>query len=195
MTPSGIFLYVAEPGIRNYVEYGGVGVLVFDMDAGYRFVRRIPTFEVRRARSPTTSKGLPPTLGTGRLYVSTIKRMAAFDLATDKVVWNRAYEGGCDRLAVSPDGTLLYVPSFEGPHWHVIDAKTGNVIAKIVTEFRSAQHDLRSRRAARLSGRVFIRRPCPIADPAHASRLSAPLARSAIPSDRSPSTRRRRSAS
>ena len=40
------FLYVAEPGIRNYVEYGGVGVLVFDMDDGYAFVRRIPTSEV-----------------------------------------------------------------------------------------------------------------------------------------------------
>ena len=30
------FLYVASPGVRNYVEYGGVGVLVFDRDAGYR---------------------------------------------------------------------------------------------------------------------------------------------------------------
>ena len=29
---NGTFLYVAEPGIRNYVEYGGVGVIVYDMD-------------------------------------------------------------------------------------------------------------------------------------------------------------------
>ena len=28
------FLYVAEPGIRNYVEHGGIGVLVFDIDNG-----------------------------------------------------------------------------------------------------------------------------------------------------------------
>ena len=27
-------LYVAEPGIRNYLEYGGHGVLVFDIDHG-----------------------------------------------------------------------------------------------------------------------------------------------------------------
>ena len=39
-------LYVATPGIRNYVEYGGVGLLVFDMDNGHKFLRRIPTFEV-----------------------------------------------------------------------------------------------------------------------------------------------------
>ena len=35
------FLYVAEPGIRNYVDYGGIGVLVFDIDNGYKFVKRM----------------------------------------------------------------------------------------------------------------------------------------------------------
>ncbi len=126
-------LYVAEPGIRNYVEYGGVGVLVFDMDQGYKFVRRIPSFEAAPGTEPDNVKGIAAHADTGRLYVSTIKRLAAFDLATDKVIWNRAYDGGCDRLAVSPDGSLLYVPSLEGPHWLVIDAKSGDVVAKIVT--------------------------------------------------------------
>jgi DNA-binding beta-propeller fold protein YncE len=127
------FLYVAEPGIRNYVEYGGVGVLVFDMDSGYTFVRRIPTFEVPEGKEPENVKGVAADARSRRLYVSTIKRIAAIDLATDKIVWNREYDGGCDRLAISPDGTLLYVPSFEGPHWLVLDARSGDVIAKIVT--------------------------------------------------------------
>jgi len=127
------FLYVAEPGIRNYVEYGGVGVLVFDMDSGYKFVRRIPTFDVPEGQEPENVKGVTADAASKRLYVSTIKRIAAIDLATDKIVWNREYDGGCDRLAISPDGTLLYVPSFEGPHWLVLDAKTGDVITKIVT--------------------------------------------------------------
>jgi hypothetical protein len=35
------FLYVASPGVRNYVEWGGHGVLVFDIDNGHKFVRRI----------------------------------------------------------------------------------------------------------------------------------------------------------
>ena len=30
-------LYVAVPGVRNYAEYGGVGVLVFDIANGHRF--------------------------------------------------------------------------------------------------------------------------------------------------------------
>ena len=87
----------------------------------------------RAGKEPDNVKGIAAHAGTGRLYVSTIKRIAAFDLSTDKVIWNREYEGGCDRLAISPDGKLLYVPSFEGPHWLVVDAKTGNVVAKIVT--------------------------------------------------------------
>ena len=127
------FLYVAEPGIRNYVEHGGIGLLVFDMDQGHRFVKRIPTFDVPAGEAPENVKGIAAHAGTARVYVTTIKRVAAFDLGTGRLLWNRTYEGGCDRLAISPDGAILYVPSLEGPHWHALDAKTGDVLAKIVT--------------------------------------------------------------
>jgi DNA-binding beta-propeller fold protein YncE len=127
------FLYVAEPGIRNYVEYGGVGVLVYDMDAGHRFVKRIPTFPEVAGQPPENVKGVAAHAATARLFVSTIKRVAAIDLNTEKMLWNRTYEGGADRLAVSPDGATLYVPSLEGPHWHAVEAATGDVIAKVVT--------------------------------------------------------------
>jgi hypothetical protein len=36
-------LYVAAPGIRNYEEYGGHGLLVFDIDDDHKFVKRIAT--------------------------------------------------------------------------------------------------------------------------------------------------------
>lgn len=126
-------LYAAVPGIRNYLEYGGIGVLVYDMDDGHRLVRRIPTFSLENGVEPENVKGIAASAATGRLYVSTIRRVAAIDLATDKMVWNKAYEGGADRIALSPDGKILYVPSLEGPHWHAVDAATGDVIAKIVT--------------------------------------------------------------
>jgi DNA-binding beta-propeller fold protein YncE len=128
------YLYVAEPGIRNYVEYGGIGVLVYDMQDGHKFLRRIPTFPEVAGKDPENVKGVAADAKTGRLYVSTIKRVAAIDLNTEKTVWTKEYEGGADRLAVSPDGTLLYIPSLEGPHWNVVDAKTGDVITKIVTD-------------------------------------------------------------
>ena len=36
-------LYVAAPGIRNDLRYGGAGILVFDIDHEHRFVKRIET--------------------------------------------------------------------------------------------------------------------------------------------------------
>jgi hypothetical protein len=127
------FLYVASPGVRNYVEYGGVGVLVFDRDAGYKFVRRIPTFAVPPGLAAENVKGIAASAATGLLYVTTPKRLAAIDLGTEKMRWNREYDFGCDRMAISPDGRLLYVPSFEGPHWRVVDGATGDSLATVVT--------------------------------------------------------------
>ncbi len=127
-------LYIAEPGIRNYVEYGGVGVLVYDIGASYKFVKRIPTWTVPAGQEPENVKGVAASAKTGRIFVTTIKRMCAIDLVTEKIVWEAAPEGGCDRLAISPDGTTLYVPSLEGPHWHVMSAQDGSIIKKIVTD-------------------------------------------------------------
>src|SRR5690242_19631666 len=90
-------LYVASPGIRNYVEYGGVGVLVFDIANGHRFVKRIPTFPDVLGKEPENVKGIVASARTGRLYVSTPQRLGAFDLVTERMVWSRTYEGGCDR--------------------------------------------------------------------------------------------------
>ena len=112
------FLYVAEPGIRNYVEYGGIGVIVYDMDNGHSFVRRIPTFAEVPGQEPENVKGVVASAKTSRLYVSTIKRVAAIDLKTDRLLWTKEYEGGADRLAISPDGKILYIPSLEGPNWN-----------------------------------------------------------------------------
>ena len=47
-------LYVAEPGIRDYLEYGGHGVLVYDIDHGHKLVRRIPAQGVDKAGKPLT---------------------------------------------------------------------------------------------------------------------------------------------
>jgi DNA-binding beta-propeller fold protein YncE len=127
------YLYVAEPGIRNYVEYGGVGLLVYDMDRDYTFVRRIATQDVPAGAEPENVKGVAASARTGRLFVATHRRVMAFDLVTDRKLWDRMYDGGCDRLALSPDGRILYVPSFEGPHWTVVDAATGDVRATVVT--------------------------------------------------------------
>jgi hypothetical protein len=126
-------IYVAEPGIRNYEQFGGVGVLVFDASAGHTFVRRIPTWTVPAGEPLENVKGVAAHAASGRLYVSTIRRIGCIDLSNDRMVWSVEPDGGCDRMALSPDGKTLYVPSFEGPHWNVIDASTGAARTKIVT--------------------------------------------------------------
>jgi DNA-binding beta-propeller fold protein YncE len=132
-------LYVASPGIRNYTEYGGIGILVFDIDRGYKFVRRIPTWEVPAGAKAENVKGIAASAATGRVYVTSLNHLIAVDAVTGKTIWDKTYDHGCDRLAISPDGKTLYVPEFEGPAWHVVDAITGNVIDTIET--KSGSHN------------------------------------------------------
>ena len=126
------FLYVAEPGIRDDLSCGGHGLLVFDIEAGHAFVKRIPTAGVDEKKKPLNVKGVCANAATGRIYISTIRTLTSIDLATEKVLWERPYDGGCDRLAISPDGKVIYLPSLEGDHWHVVDALTGDVLKKVV---------------------------------------------------------------
>src|SRR6202030_2124671 len=92
-----------------------------------------------KGKEPENVKGIAANAITGRLYVTTFNRMAALDIATGRKIWDRSYEGGCDRMAISPDGKILYTPSFEGPHWNVVDAVSGDVITKITT--KSGSHN------------------------------------------------------
>ena len=68
-------LYVATPGIRNYLEYGGHGLLVFDIDDGHRFVKRIPTSGFDKQGQPE-----PPT-PTGPLsFITSVNHRPAFSI-------------------------------------------------------------------------------------------------------------------
>jgi DNA-binding beta-propeller fold protein YncE len=127
-------LYVASPGVRNYVEHGGVGILVFDADNGYTFVRRIQTWSVPDGEKPENVKGIAASATTGRVYVTSLNRMIAIDAVSGKKIWDKNYDGGSDRMAISPDGKILYVPQLEGTAWHVVNAMTGDVIATIEAE-------------------------------------------------------------
>jgi hypothetical protein len=129
--PTQRYLYVACPGIRNYLEFGGHGLLVFDIDHGHKFVKRIPTAGLDEKGAPINVKGLCASAATQRVTISTIRTLQSVDLLTEKVVWERSYDGGCDRMAISPDGRILYVPSFEKDHWHAVDGVSGDVLARI----------------------------------------------------------------
>lgn len=132
-------LYVAEPGIRNYLEYGGHGVLVYDIDHGHRFVRRIPTAGLDAQGKPINVKGICASADTKRLYISTIKQLMCLDLVSEKRLWEKTYDAGCDRMAITPNGQTIYLPSFEGPLWYVVRAADGEIITRITP--RSGSHN------------------------------------------------------
>ena len=127
------YLYVAEPGIRDYLEYGGHGLLVFDIDDGHKFVKRIPT----RARAgdgqaADNVKGIAADAKTGRIYVSTIKTLMCLDLVTEKILWEQGVRG---RLRPDVDLARRHDPLravVRRDHWNVVNALNGDVIAKII---------------------------------------------------------------
>jgi DNA-binding beta-propeller fold protein YncE len=124
-------LYVAVPGIRDYLEYGGHGVLVFDIDNGHTFVKRIPSAGLSASGKPLNVKGICASAKTGRLYVGTTQHLMCIDLVSEALLWERTYDAGCDRMAISPDGQTMYMPSFEGDLWYVLDADTGRERARV----------------------------------------------------------------
>ena len=91
-------LYVASPGIRNYVEWGGKGILVYDIDRGHAFVKRIASPFDDPGGKVENVKGVCASAATRRLYVTTLTRLACIDLVTERPLWVKALEGGCDRL-------------------------------------------------------------------------------------------------
>ena len=91
------------------------------MDNGHKFVRRIPTFaRCRRGRSPRTSRGSRPARRPDGCSCRPSSGRGNRSRTTERMLWNREYAG---RLRSAGDiartARLLYVPSLEGPHWHV----------------------------------------------------------------------------
>lgn len=131
------YLYVAEPGIRNYLEYGGHGILVYDIENDYKLVKRIPTGSFDEKGQPSNVKGICVSLATQCVYVSTIKSLMCISLKTDKLIWEKAYEKGCDRMAISPDGLTIFQSSFENDPWYVVNARNGEVINSILIKSKA----------------------------------------------------------
>jgi DNA-binding beta-propeller fold protein YncE len=136
------YLYVATPGVRNYLNYGGHGLLVYDIDDNYALVKRIPTAgfsplskerdeHALKDADVLNVKGVCASAATGRLYISTLRYMECIDLKSEKQLWEKPYPGGADRMSITPDGQTIYLPSLEGDHWNVVNATTGDVITKI----------------------------------------------------------------
>jgi DNA-binding beta-propeller fold protein YncE len=126
------YLYVALPGSEDVDPDRAVRILVFDITTGHRFVRRIPVWPAATGEDREVVRGTAASPGTGRLFISTTRRLAAVDLKTDKIIWERRYEDHCcERIAVSPDDQTVYAPAFGSAKWYVVHAATGELRATI----------------------------------------------------------------
>src|SRR5258708_38358725 len=102
------------------------------MDSVYELGRQIEV--------PVFSEGLRGVAGclkTHCVYFSyTNRRLGAFDLETEKVVWEKTYDGGCDRSSITMDGKKIYVPT---GYWYtgedsgflIVNAENGEMIKRI----------------------------------------------------------------
>src|SRR5829696_7728323 len=89
---NGRYLFVAVPGIRDYLGYGGHGLLVFDIDNNHQFVKRIPMQGLHGDKTPSNVKGIAVSLPLNSIYISTLESLQRIDLITEKVVWEKFYE-------------------------------------------------------------------------------------------------------
>ena len=126
------YLYLSTPDGAQEQGRSGAGILVFDIDAGHKFVRRIdiPIFE-------EGLRGFTGNAKTHSVYYSTTnRRLGCFDLEKDEVIWERTYEAGCDRSSITLDGKKIYVPtgwwySGDDSGFLVIDAEDGSLLKRI----------------------------------------------------------------
>src|SRR5262245_32743771 len=126
------YLYVVAPGIRDYLEFGGAGILLFDIDDKHAFVKRIAT-TASQAKKPANIKGVCASVATGKLYFTTPKTLSCVDLVSEKTLWEKELPLGCDRMSITPDGKILYVPSYEKDTWNVVSAD-GKLLETITTK-------------------------------------------------------------
>jgi hypothetical protein len=131
-------LYVVTPGIRNLLEYGGAGILVFDRDREFTFVKRIAT-PASKATKPENIKGVCACAATRKLYFTTLTTLSCVDLVSEKTLWEKALPGGCDRMSITLDGKVLYVPTLEKDHWNVVKGDSGELLRRIET--KSGSHN------------------------------------------------------
>jgi len=137
-------IYVALPGtLEGSWDQNGHGIVVLDANDNYNFIKRIPTWEVPASRNPEQVAGVTASTVTQMIYVATRGRMGAWDLRTEKKVWENAYDGDCcERPQISPDGKFMYVGSDLKDFWYVINPMTGELITKVVSPLSPGAHNL-----------------------------------------------------
>ena len=150
----GLFASSAEaaspPSERNGAFLYAVGqsanlrgsISVYDIGADHRLIKTIPT-----VAGVSDVRGVAASAVTGRLYVAYIDVFGTgmvyfLNIYDATILWNRSISPGVDRLAINPNGQLLYVPTWEGgsaDYINVLDTNSGEIVRKV--HFSNRSHD------------------------------------------------------
>ena len=117
-------------------------ISVYDIDHGHSLLKTIPTVS-----NVDNVRGVAASAATGKLYVayktpSGVGMIYCLSIYEDAILWNRVIDPNVDRLAIRPNGRLLYVPTWESgsaDYINVLDAGTGDVVRKVY--FSNRSHD------------------------------------------------------
>ena len=121
------------PGAHRYeYVFPDRAIAAYDIDHGHRLVAR---WSVPGAHAV---RGVAASPRAGRLYLSVGGNggtrgngaILAYDLVANRVLWKRSFPTGTDGLAVTPDGSRLFVPVGEHTSrrtWWVMSTATGRV--------------------------------------------------------------------
>jgi DNA-binding beta-propeller fold protein YncE len=137
-------IYVTMPGSLEQPGWGnGTGIVVLDVNNGWKFVKRIPTWEYAGSMSPEQVSGVAASPVTNLIYVASRGRLGAFDMASDKMAWTTTLDGKCcERPQVTPDGRFIIVGSDLQDYWYKLDARTGKLISIISAPESPNAHNL-----------------------------------------------------
>jgi DNA-binding beta-propeller fold protein YncE len=137
-------IYVTLPGtLEGSWDQNGNGIVVLDAKNNYNFIKRIPTWDIPASRYPEQVAGVTASPVTQMIYVATRGRLGAWDLTTEKKVWENAYDGQCcERPQIAPDGSFLYVGSDLKDFWYVVNPRTGELITKVQSPLSPGAHNL-----------------------------------------------------
>jgi hypothetical protein len=134
---NGSFLYA----VGQSAELRG-SISVYDIGADHRLIKTIHT-----VAGVGDVRGVAASAVTGRLYVAYIDvsgtgKVYCLNIYDATILWNRSINPGVDRLAINPNGQLLYVPTWEGgsaDYINVLDANSGEIVRKV--HFSNRSHD------------------------------------------------------
>ena len=122
--------YSATAAVQHYEYVLPDGNLyVYDMDHGHQLVKHV------NLPTSTGVRGVVGNAPTHTLYISYGSdgqnggSLLAYDLLTDKVLWQKTYSHGIDSMAITPDGKTIYMPDGEtasSPYWYVMNASDGS---------------------------------------------------------------------